>query len=88
MDIGSKIKIKTQVKIFGGNAMLQINMKLIIDENQTPVAVIIPIEEFKKIEQILEDYGLAKLMEEAENDDILNYEEAIKYYKSLKNVES
>ena len=68
--------------------MLQINKKLIIDENQTPVAVIISIEEFKKIEQILEDYGLAKLMEEAENDDILNYEEAIKYYKSLKNVEN
>jgi len=68
--------------------MLQINKKLIVDENQTPVAVIIPIEDFKKIEQILEDYGLAKLMEEAENDDILDYEDAIKYYKSLKNVES
>ena len=68
--------------------MLQINKKLIIDENQMPVAVIIPIEKLKKIKQISEDYELAKLMEEAENDDILNYEKAIKYYKSLKNVES
>jgi PHD/YefM family antitoxin component YafN of YafNO toxin-antitoxin module len=68
--------------------MLEINKKLIIDENQNPVAVIISIEELKKIETILEDYGLAKLMEQAENDEVLSYEEAINYYKSLKNVES
>ncbi len=66
--------------------MLQISKKLIIDENQKPVAVIIPIEEFKKIEQILEDYGLAKLIEESEKEEILNYEEAIEFYKSLKDV--
>jgi len=36
----------------------------------------------------LGDYGLAKLMEQAENDEVLSYEEAINYYKSLKNVES
>jgi len=68
--------------------MLQINKKIIIDENQNPVAVVIPIEEFKKIETILENYGLAKLMEEVENDEVLDYEEAIKYYKSLENVEN
>ena len=61
--------------------MLQINKKIIIDENQNPVAVVIPIEEFKKIETILENYGLAKLMEEVENDEVLDYEEAIKYTK-------
>ena len=68
--------------------MLQINKKLIVDENLNPVAVIIPIEDFKKIEQIIEDYGLAKLMEEAENDNILDFEEAVEYYNSLKNGES
>ncbi len=67
--------------------MLQINKKLIVDENQVPVAVVIPIEEFQKIEQILEDYGLAKLMEEVENDEVLDYDKAVKYYKSLKSVE-
>ncbi len=68
--------------------MLQIDKKIIVDENQVPVAVILSIEDFKKIERILEDYGLAKLMEEVENDDILDYEKAVQYYKSLKNVES
>ncbi len=68
--------------------MLQINKRLIIDENQKPVAVIISIDDFEKIERILEDYGLARLMEEAENEGVLDYEEAVEYYKSLKNVDN
>ncbi len=68
--------------------MLLINKSLIIDENQKPIAVIVPIDEFEKIEKVLEDYGLSKLMEDAENEEILDYEEAIEYYKSLKNVDS
>ena len=68
--------------------MLQISKRLIIDENQKPVAVIISIDDFEKIERILEDYGLARLMEEAENEEVLDYEEAVEYYKSLKNVDN
>jgi hypothetical protein len=44
--------------------MLNITKNYIIDENQQTIAVQIPIAEFERIEQILEDYGLAKLMEE------------------------
>ncbi len=68
--------------------MLGINKRLIIDENQKPVAVIISLDEFEKIERILEDYGLARLMEETEDEEILDYEEAVEYYKSLKNVDN
>jgi hypothetical protein len=64
--------------------MLKIHKNIVLDENQQPIAVQIPIAEFEKIEEILEDYGLAKLMEEAENEERLSKEEALQYYKSLK----
>lgn len=61
-----------------------------MDENQQPIAVQIPIADFEKIEEILENYGLIKLMAESEEDERLVKDEAQKYYQSLKqkNVES
>jgi len=50
---------------------------------QKPIAVQIPITEFEQIEEILENYGLAKLMEEVENDEILSKNEAIKYLQII-----
>jgi hypothetical protein len=63
--------------------MLQIHKNYVFDENQQPIAVQISIAEFEKIEAILEDYGLAKLMEEVQNEKPLSKDEAIKYYQSL-----
>lgn len=70
--------------------MLEINKNYVLDTNQKPIAVQISLAEFEKIEEILEDYGLAQLMDEVEDDEILNKEEALKYLASLKasNVES
>lgn len=70
--------------------MLEIHKNYVLDENQRPIAVQIPIAEFEQIEEILENYGLAKLIEEAEADERLSRNEAKKYYKSLtdNNVES
>ena len=42
--------------------MLEINKNNLLDSNQKPIAVQIPIAEFEKIEEILENYGLARLM--------------------------
>ncbi len=36
------------------------------------------------MEEILEDFGLAKLMEEVENDETLSGDAAYSYYQSLK----
>ncbi|BAZ16643.1 hypothetical protein NIES4071_85210 [Calothrix sp. NIES-4071] len=63
--------------------MLEITKNFVTDENQQPIAVQIPIAEFEKIEEILENYGLIKLME-ADDDERLSKEEALKYYQSLK----
>ncbi len=69
--------------------MLEINKNYVLDSDRQPIAVQIPIAEFEKIEEILEDYGLAQLMEEVEDEETLNKEEALQYLASLKanNVE-
>ncbi|MDZ7953751.1 hypothetical protein [Nostoc sp. DedQUE09] len=64
--------------------MLEIHKNYLLDENQQPIAVQIPIAEFEKIEEILENYGLAKLMEEVEEEKPLSKDEVLKYYQSLK----
>jgi hypothetical protein len=38
--------------------MLQINKNYILDQNQKPIAVQIPMTEFEQIEEILENYDL------------------------------
>ena len=70
--------------------MLEINKNYVLNSDRQPIAVQIPIAEFEKIEEILEDYGLAQLMNEVEGDETLGKEEALKYLASLKakNVES
>jgi hypothetical protein len=64
--------------------MLEITKNYVMDENQQPIAVQIPIADFEKIEEILENYGLIKLMAESEDDERLAKDEAWKYYQSLK----
>jgi RelB Antitoxin alpha helical domain len=63
--------------------MLSITKNYIIDENQQTILVQIPIAEFEKIEEIIEDYGIVKLIEETEGEERLS-KEAFKYYASLK----
>lgn len=69
-----------------------IHKNYVLDENQQPIAVQIPIAEFERIEEIIEDFGLARLMEEAEDEDDerLSKDDALKYYQALKgkNVDS
>ncbi|PZV25195.1 MAG: hypothetical protein DCF12_16155 [Snowella sp.] len=64
--------------------MLPIPKHYVLDEEQKPLAVQIPIAVYNQIEEILEDFGLAKLMEEVENDEQLSGDIAYSYYQSLK----
>ena len=64
--------------------MLKIRKNVVLDENQKPTAIQIPIEDFERLEEIIENYGLAKLMDEVGNDERLSIEEAKNYYQSLK----
>jgi hypothetical protein len=64
--------------------MLKIHKKILLDEKQKPVAVQIPIEEFDLLEELIENYGLSKLMDEVKEDKRLSVAEAKSYYQSLK----
>ena len=44
--------------------MLKIHKNVVLDENQKPTAVQIPIKDFERLEEIIENYGLARLMDE------------------------
>ncbi len=62
--------------------MLEIQKRYVLDENQQAVAVQISIAEFEQIEEILENFGLAQLMEEADGQDRLSKTAALNYYQS------
>ena len=64
--------------------MLKIRKNLVLDESQKPIAVQIPLEDFERIEEIIENYGLAQLMDEVKDDELLSVKEAKEYYQSLK----
>ena len=58
--------------------------KYITDKNGHRQAVIVDLKTFNRMESIIEDHGLAKFMEEAEEDETLSVHEAKKHYRSLK----
>ncbi|MBW4583219.1 MAG: hypothetical protein KME42_26925 [Tildeniella nuda ZEHNDER 1965/U140] len=64
--------------------MLEIRKHYVLDENQHPIAVQIAIADFEQIEEILEDFGLVKLMEATEDSEHLSKVDALAYYRSLK----
>ncbi len=63
--------------------MTIIHKQYIVDEEDRKVAVQIDIETFEKIEEILENYALAQLMEVNEIEPSLELEEAKTYYQQL-----
>ena len=68
--------------------MLEIQKKVVLDENQKPFAVLLSMEEFNRMEEVIENYGLSTLMDEVKDEERLPLEDAKQYYQSLKtNVE-
>jgi len=65
--------------------MTAIPRKYITDTRNQKQAVIVDLATFNRMEAIIEDHGLAKFVEEAEDDEILSVHEAKKFYTSKKN---
>lgn len=61
-----------------------IKKKYIIDEQKRKVAVQIDIDDFNKIEEVLEDYALGQLIQENDPAETLDIETARKFYAGLK----
>ena len=64
--------------------MLKIHKYYVLDENQIPIAVQIPVREFERLEEAIEDHGLAQLINEVQDEERLTGEDAYNYYRSLK----
>jgi rubrerythrin len=64
--------------------MLELHKSIVLDDNQKPIAIQIPIEEFERMEEVIENYGLAKLMDEVADDEQLSVQEVKQFYRSLK----
>ena len=63
--------------------METIYKQYIVDEHNKKIAVQIPIETFKQIEEVLENYALSQLIEDNEGEEILELREAKAYYDRL-----
>ena len=64
--------------------MLDIKKEYVVSSDNRKKAVLIDIETFEKIEEILESYGLGKYMEEIEDEEALSLDNARAYYDALK----
>jgi hypothetical protein len=65
--------------------MLNIQKYYVYDESQKPMAVQISITDFERLEELIENYGLSKLMDESLTEERLRGKSALKYYESQKN---
>ena len=63
--------------------MEMIRKQYIVDENNRKIAVQIPIDDFEKMELLLEDYALFSLMKDNLDDDLLELTDAQAYYNQL-----
>lgn len=67
--------------------MEELKKAYIVDEENRRVAVQLDIETFNRIEEILEDYALARLIEEDNDDEAFEHDRALAYYQGLEKAE-
>lgn len=60
-----------------------IKKQYIVDENNKKVGVQLDLKTFEKIEEIMENYALFQMMQENSDDEVLDPENAKKYYSKL-----
>jgi len=63
--------------------MLEIKKKYVVDEQDRRVAVQIDLETFARIEEVLEDFALARWITDAQDEPALSPEAAKEYYGPL-----
>lgn len=63
---------------------MNIERRYIVDECNRRIAVQLDIDTFEKIEDVLENYALARLMDlDVESEDTLDCDQALSFYKNL-----
>ena len=64
--------------------MFHLKPNYVTDSDNKKVAVQLNIETYEKVEEILENYSLYKLMEDEPSEKAMQVKEAKAYYKKLK----
>ena len=64
--------------------MLAIKKEYVVTDDNKKKAVLIDIDTFNKMEEIIENYGLVKYMEEVKDEEDLSLNDAKEYYSTLK----
>ena len=64
--------------------MIAIKKEYVVTDDNKKKAVLIDIDTFNKMEEIIENYGLAKYMAEVKGEEALSLNEAKEYYSALK----
>ncbi len=67
--------------------MREIKRQYIMSEDNEPASVIVDIGTFEKIEEVIEDHGLAHFIINSDDDEPLPRNEAIRYYQRLNGIE-
>jgi len=67
--------------------MLNLKPKYIVNDKSKKIAVQVDINTYNKMVELLEDYGLVKLMDETKGDEEFTLEEGKKYYATLKKID-
>jgi len=60
-----------------------INRQYIVTDDGRKIRVVLDIETFERIEELLENCGLAQYMEEVEKEETLSVNEARQYYAQM-----
>jgi len=64
--------------------MLELKKEYVVTDDNRKRAVLIDMETFEKVEEILENFGLGRYMEEVEDEAVLSLDSAKRYYDTLK----
>jgi hypothetical protein len=62
---------------------IDIKRQYIVADNDRKIGVVLDIETFERIEELLENCGLARYMEEVEEEETLSLNEAQQYYTQV-----
>jgi RelB antitoxin of RelBE toxin-antitoxin system len=69
------------------SALREIKKRYVVDEDDRRVAVQLDLETFEKIEEVLENYALFKLIADNTEEEVLDLNAAKKYYADLDKAE-
>jgi len=64
--------------------MLAIKKEYVVTDNNKKKAVLVDIDTFSKMEELIENYGLAKFMDEVKNEKNIDLRDAKRHYRAIK----